>query len=301
MRKRRWVIPAVALALAAMTTLAIVGFLQGLRRQVAVEKPVELGPVIVAKTAIGMRKVVPVDALELRQVPVAAIHPQAGRRVEDVVNRVAMAPIVPDEQVLLSKLAPAGLNVGLAYILPKDKRAMTIAVSEVIGVAGFVFPGDRVDVVGTVTLDDVGFTKIMLQDVEVLAIAQKVEQKPGEEPRVTTSATVALTPEQTEVLAQIDNSGKVRLALRPYGVSDVVLTSGMTVEAALGGASHPPVSVKSGKAGAASIRNAVASAVARVRPARRTLPPRAAAAASSHSRAHAVELWRGTEKSILRF
>lgn len=232
--KRRWMIPVVSAVLALVTTLAVTGYLQSLRRQVAVVTPVKTEAVVFAKTNIAERRVVSGDVLELRQVPVTAIHPRAARQMEEVANRVAVAPIFADEQVLVTKLAPLGVNVGLSFVLPKDKRAMTIAVNEVIGVAGFVFPGDRVDVVGTVTVKDVSFTKMVLQGVEVLAIAQKVEQKPGEEPRVTTSATLALTPDQTEVLAQIDNSGKVRLALRPYGVAEKVQTAGMTVEAALG-------------------------------------------------------------------
>ncbi len=244
--KRRWVIPVVSAALALVTTLAVTGYLQSLRRQVAVVTPVKTEAVVFAKSNIAERRVVSGDVLELRQVPVTAIHPQAVRDIKDAANRVAVAPLYADEQVLGPKLALPGVNVGLAYVLPKDKRAMTIAVNEVIGVAGFVFPADRVDVVGTVTVNDVSFTKMVLQGVEVLAIAQKVEQKPGEEPRVTTSATLALTPDQTEVLAQVDNSGKVRLALRPYGVVEKVQTAGMTVEAALGRkAPQPATAVRS--------------------------------------------------------
>ncbi len=232
--KRRWVIPILAAILAMVTTLAIIGYLQTLRRQTAVVAPVQTEAVVFARTNIADRTVVRADALELRQVPVTAIHPQAARHLEEVANRVVVAAIVADEQVLLSRLAPPGVNVGLAYTLPKDKRAMTIALNEVIGVAGFVFPGDHVDVVGTVTLNDVSFTKIVLQNVEVVAIAQKVETKPGEEPRVTTSATLALTPDQAEVLAQIDTSGKVRLALRPYGVTNQAQTTGKTIQTAVG-------------------------------------------------------------------
>src|SRR3989304_3732517 len=163
------------------------------------------------------RWVLPVVAVALALVTTLAAQPAAARRIEDVVNRVAVVPIYPDEQVLSSKLAPIGVSVGLSYVLPKDKRALTLAVNEVIGVAGFIFPGDHVDVVGTVTENEASFTKIVLQNVEVVALAQKVEQKPGEDPKVTTSATLALTPEQVETLPQIANTGKVRLALRPSG------------------------------------------------------------------------------------
>lgn len=292
--RRRWVIPVVAVALALVTTLAVIGYLQRLRQGAAVVAPVETKAVVFARVDVAERKVVGADILELRQLPITAIHPQAARKVEDVVNRVALAPIFADEQVLLNKLALPGVNVGLSYVLPKTKRAMTIAVNEVVGVAGFVFPGDRVDVLGTVTAGDANtnFTKIVLQDVEVLAIAQKVEQKQGEEPTVKTSATLALTPDQAEVLTQIDNSGKVRLALRPYGVSDQVRTTGKTTEAALGRAGPQPAAVKA----------AVASAVTRASSTRKRVSPTGSPIpAASTAIASSVEVWRGTAKSTVRF
>jgi pilus assembly protein CpaB len=280
--------PVVAVAMALVTTLAVIGYLQRVRQEAAVVAPVKTEAVVFAKTNIGERKVLTADALELRQLPASAIHPQAARRLQDAANRVTVAPIFADEQVLLNKLAPAGVIVGLSYVLPKTKRAMTLAVNEVIGVAGFVFPGDRVDVVGTVTEGDTSFTKIVLQDVEVVAIAQKVEQKPGEEAKVTTSATLVLTPDQVETLAQIDNSGKVRLALRPYGVSEQVRTSGKSVAAVLG---------RSPQA-APVLQAAVANTVASLRPAYR---PRALRPASTPpappARVYSVDVWRATTKT----
>jgi pilus assembly protein CpaB len=174
-------------------------------------------------------------------------------------------------------------------VLAKDKRALTIAVNEVVGVAGFVFPGDRVDVLGTVKVDDENFTKIILQSVEVLAIAQKVEQKPGEEPRVTTSATLALDPQQAEALAQIDNSGKLRLALRPYGVTERIQTAGMTLEAALGRRPAPVRVVSS----AQPVRTST------TRPVRRpaVAPPPPLPAAVNRT----VEVWRATQKTMVTF
>ncbi len=294
--RRKWIIPVAAAALALVTTLAVIGYLQSLQQRVAVVPPLKTEAVVVAKANIPERKVVSVDFLELRQLPATAIHPLAARRLEEVTNRVAVAPMFAGEQVLMNKLAPAGITVGLSYVLPKDKRAMTIAVNEVIGVAGFVFPGDRVDVVGTVTLNDKSLTKIVLQDVEVMAIAQKVEQKPGEDPRVTTSATLALAPEQAEVLAQVDNNGKVRLALRPYGSTDRVQTAGMSIEAALGRQpAQPAAPAKGVSSGAASTSRPARKATA-ITPAARPAAP-AVAAASVYS----VELWRATEKTTVRF
>jgi pilus assembly protein CpaB len=282
--KRRWVIPVFAAALAVVTTLAILAYLQGLKRPVAVVPQVRTETVVFARTDIAQRRVISPDQLEVRQVPVTAIHPRAARRVEDVANRVALAPIFADEQVLTTMVAPAGVNAGLSYVLPKDMRAMTIAVNEVVDVAGFVFPGDRVDIIGTVTVKDNNLSKIFLQNVVVLAVAQKVDQKPGEEPKVTTSATVALTPEQAETLAQVDNSGRLRLALRPTGVTAEVQTAGKTTEAALG---LRPMAQVAAAAGPASSK-----------PTRTGLP---IVLGFGPAPEEPVELWRGTEKSTVHF
>ncbi len=290
--RRRWVIPVVSAVLALITTVVVVRYLQTLRQQVTVVAPVKTEAVVFARTSIVQRQVIGADAIEIRQIPAAAVHPQAVRRIEDVAGRVAVAPIFADEQVLTAKLAPAGVNAGLSYVLPKDKRAMTIGVNEVVGVAGFVFPGDRVDVVATVNANNINLTKIVLQDVEVVAIAQKVDQKPGEEPRVTTSATLALTPEQTEVLAQIDNNGRVRLALRPRGVTDRVQTAGQTVEAALGRVPTIVAAVP-----ATSVRAAERPQPRRAIPAVVSVPPAPSRAPAVYS----VDLWRATEKSTVRF
>jgi len=279
--QRRWVLPVVAAMLALVTTLAIVQYLQGLRPQVTVTQPIRTEPVVVAKIDIAGRAVITADQVELRQIPFNAVHPKAARRIEDVVNRVALSRIYMDQQVIGTALAPVGVNAGLSYVLPQDKRALTIPVNEVVDVAGFVFPGDRVDVIGTVSEKDQTLSKIFLQDIPVLAVAQTVEQKPGEPAHVTTSATLALTPDQAEKLTQIDNSGKVRLALRPAGSTAEVETVAKTTEAALGTRSGPVPTL------------VLASGPT---PVRRSALPVVIPQAS-----HTVEIWRGTTKSTLSF
>lgn len=285
--ERKWIVPVVSVVLAAVTTGVIVGYLQSLRR-VAVATPERTEAVVFARSAIAERKIVRADVLEIRMIPASAAHPQAARRIDDVANRVAVAAIFAEEQVLLPKLATPGVSVGLSYVLAKDKRAMTIAVNEVIGVAGFVFPGDHVDVVGTVRGggDDLNMTKIVLQNVEVLAIAQKVDQKPGEDPRVTTSATLAVTPEQAETLAQIDNNGRVRLALRPHGVTEHVTTTGKTIAGALGRASAVAVARPAPAKPAPAARRPAARAVTATAPAARPA-------------VHTVEIWRATTRTTV--
>ncbi len=283
----RWVLPVIAAVLALVTTLAIMQYLAGLRRQVNVVQPIKLESVVVAKTAIAGRSVVNGNQVELRQIPVMAIQPQAARRTEDVVGRVALSPIYADQQVILNALAPMGVNAGLSFALPSDKRALTIPVNEVIDVAGFVFPGDRVDVIGTVSEKDTSVSKIFLQDIPVLAVAQTVEQKPGEQPHVTTSATLALTPDQAETLTQIDNNGKVRLALRPAGVNTQVQTSAKTTDVALGVPATPVP--------------APAALTSPPPPAVPPLPVVIPQQPATMRELHVVEIWRATQKSTVSF
>src|ERR1700730_16119519 len=106
---RRWLVPFFAAALAVVTTFAILSYLQGMRRPVAVLSQVRTESAVFAKTDIAQRRVISPDQLELRQVPFTAIHPRAARRLQDVANRVALAPIFADQQLLSTMVAPAGV------------------------------------------------------------------------------------------------------------------------------------------------------------------------------------------------
>jgi Flp pilus assembly protein CpaB len=279
---RRWVVPALALILALVTTAVVVGYLQTLQHRVTVAPSVAMTDVVVARRTIPTRHVIGAADLEVRQVPATAVHPKALHNVGEGLNRVAVTEIFEGEQVISDMVAPADVGASLSYVVPKGMRAMTIAVNEVVDVAGFVAPGDRVDVVGTVTMPGgQETTRIFLQNALVLAIAQQPDQKPGQPPKVTTSVTLALTPEQIEALTEIDNSGKVRLALRPAGVSGTVETRGQTIVSALNGLAPAPRSV-------AAVRSAP---VIIVRPA-----PVVAPAPSQ-----TIEIWRSTQKQTVTF
>jgi Flp pilus assembly protein CpaB len=279
---RRWVVPALALILALVTTAVVVGYLQTLQHRVTVAPSVAMTDVVVARRTIPTRHVIGAADLEVRQVPATAVHPKALHNVGEGLNRVAVTEIFEGEQVISDMVAPADVGASLSYVVPKGMRAMTIAVNEVVDVAGFVAPGDRVDVVGTVTMPGgQETTRIFLQNALVLAIAQQPDQKPGQPPKVTTSVTLALTPEQIEALTEIDNSGKVRLALRPAGVSGTVETRGQTIVSALNGLAPAPRPV-------AAVRSAP---VIIVRPA-----PVVAPAPSQ-----TIEIWRSTQKQTVTF
>jgi pilus assembly protein CpaB len=219
--------------------------------------------------------------LKVVHVPASAVHARALHEVPQGVNRVAVTEIFEGQQVISDMLAPADVGASLSYVVPKGMRAVTIAMNEVADVAGFVAPGDRVDIVGTAAAGGPETSRIFLQNALVLAAAQQADQKPGQAPRVTTSVTLALTPEQVEALTAIDNSGKVRLALRPAGTSGIVETRGQTTLSALNWLAGPAPVV-------------AASTI-------RTVPVIVRVPAPAPVPSQTVEIWRGGQKQTVQF
>lgn len=173
--------------------------------------------VVVASRAIPSRTRVERDALRLMEVPVEHVHPDSIRKVEDVAGRITRGEILPGEQVLEGRLYDRDERPGMSFIIPEGKRAVTIAVNEVLGVAGFINTGDFVDVLGTFDGGVAGedLTTTVLQHVQVLAVAQQMERTGDEKPKVTTTVTLAVTPKEAEKVTFAEERGRLRLALRP--------------------------------------------------------------------------------------
>ena len=135
-------------------------------------------------------------------------------------GRVLRYPLVAGEVILESKLAPQGTPGGLAGIIQNDKRAVTVKVDEASGVAGFVNPGNRVDVVLTLAKNeykDDPITQVVLQNILVLGKGQDIEQpKGGEKPKIVPTVTLEVTPEEGERLALAAKEGQITLALRGW-------------------------------------------------------------------------------------
>ncbi len=147
-------------------------------------------------------------------------------------------PIVADR--LFSGVKTAGM---LPLLIPAGMRAMSVPVDEVSDIAGFVLPGAHVDILVSITdksTNSEPFTKIVLQNVEVLAVAQEIEEA-KDEPKVVKVITVLVTPEEAERLSLASHDGTLRLALRNYEDKKVVMTSGSNVSSMLRGGAAPPV------------------------------------------------------------
>lgn len=144
-------------------------------------------------------------------------------------GRVVRTPLVRGELVLESKLAPVGASGGLSGIISEGKRAITVKVNEVIGVAGFALPGNVVDVLVNANDDDrKPFSKLVLEKILVLAVAQDVGRD-GTKPKVVTAVTLEVTPEEAEILDLSRGIGTLSLVLRNQVDDKYVETSGRRI------------------------------------------------------------------------
>jgi pilus assembly protein CpaB len=206
---------------------------------------------IVAKTALPVKPtasvvvadvdIAPGTALAGRMLSVSTwprdiIPSKAVKTTQELEGRVVQVHIDRGEPILLSKLAPEGTAAGLGGLLEPDKLAVTVKTNEVSGVAGFINPGDRVDVlVDLVTPGSGGehFSKIILQNLKVLSKGQIWEQTGEKKPKVVNTVTLEVSPKQAEVLNLASFQGKIRLALRnqlnrAHFATSGVVTSQMT-------------------------------------------------------------------------
>ncbi len=183
-------------------------------------KAVTMQHIVVASVPIqlGTR----VDANNLRLISWPADEPVIGMftRIEDCVNRALITAVAANELILENKLAPKEAGAGLPATIPDGMRALSVAVNEVVGVAGFVIPGTMVDVLvtgklpGTSRGGDENITRTILENVRVLAAGQKVEVDREGKPQTVPVITLLVSPSDAGKLAMASTEGKIQLALR---------------------------------------------------------------------------------------
>src|SRR6516164_1040079 len=186
-------------------------------KQATTVKPVATQSLVVAAAPLqlGTR----LDASNLRVISWPVNQPVAGMftRIEDCANRAVITNLAENEPVLESKLAPKESGAGLPATIPEGMRAVSVAVNEVVGVAGFVIPGTMVDVLVTGQMQGQGNSKItrtILENVRVLAAGQKIEQDREGKPQTVPVITLLVTPDEATKLTMGATEGKIQLALR---------------------------------------------------------------------------------------
>jgi pilus assembly protein CpaB len=149
-----------------------------------------------------------------------------------IAGRVLRHSLSAGEPITEIALLPKGSDAGLVSVITHNLRAVSVKVDAIIGVAGFVTPGSRVDVLATLQQDGSSkhsISKVILQNIPVLAIDQKMEEVKNGEPELVSVVTLEVTPEQAEQLTYSAHEGRLQLALRSPADSDIATTAGVGV------------------------------------------------------------------------
>ena len=212
-------------------------------------------PVVVAAADLQIGAEIKVDDVQVMQFPQGKIPEGSFSNANEVVGRGLIVPVVKNEPILSAKLSSKEAGAGLPPVIPTGMRAVSVRVNEVIGVAGYVLPGTRVDVVATAspTAQFVDTTsKVVLANVQVLTAGTRMEQDTdGGKPMQVTVVTLLVTPEQAETLALASTEGKIQLALRNPLDQGAPQTPGIRPAVLLGMARGPAPAQRSASAATA--------------------------------------------------
>jgi len=195
-------------------------------RQRETEKQKRLTTVVIAKKDIASGATLDEKSVKEETIRKDLLQPSAATSISRVEGLVTIAPIAKGEQVQLNKLSSSGREMSLSAKVPKDKRAFTIPVDNISSVGGMIRPSDHVDILGMVPIPTMGAdgkqmmmmsTVPLFQDVLVLAVGQEFATVTGAEKaekKISSNITLALAPEEVNILAFVQEQGKIRLVLR---------------------------------------------------------------------------------------
>jgi len=195
-------------------------------------------PVVVASTDLDVGAEITRDDIRIIDWPSTSVPQQAIGDPKEVVGRGLVLPVIQNEPILPMKLASKDAGSGLPPAIPPGLRAVSVRVNEVIGVAGYVLPGTRVDVLATVNPTGQGgdvTSKVILTNVQVLAAGTKIERDvSNNKPMPVNVVTMLVAPEESERLTLAATEGKIQLALRNPLDTGATNTPGIKPAALLG-------------------------------------------------------------------
>jgi len=260
--------------------------------------------VVIATRPLGVGYTLDRHSVTLRGVPERLYPAGAFSRIEDVLDRSVIGAIQADEALVEARLAIRGSGMGLGPLIPPGMRAISVRVNDVVGVAGFVLPGMRVDVLvtGKPPNRSDSETQTVLQSITVLSAGQTIQADGRSQPITTPVVTLLVTPAQAEALTLANNEGHIQLVLRNSTDQTAVATHGRRLNELYG---TPPVVAGAAVAPAVVPENDTPRRVRRAAghlPARAAGPAagsplgnRAAAAAAEPDR---MTIFRGAVKKI---
>src|SRR5262245_63560796 len=196
--------------------VASFGAYQTIRRIPVREVEVPHSYVVAAKRPIAVGARVATSDVTLVAWPDRNMIPGSFSKIEDVVDRGIIAAVLENEPVTEAKLAPREGGAGLPPTIPHGMRAISVRVNEVVGVAGFVVPGTRVDVFVTLKQGNDNATRIVVSNVQVLTAGTRYDQDKSKngEPIPSSVVTLLLTPEDAQRVVLATTEGALMLTLR---------------------------------------------------------------------------------------
>jgi pilus assembly protein CpaB len=206
---------------------------------------------VVAVRPLTVGALVTKDDVKVLPWPAAGVVPGSFSSVDQVTNRGVIASVAENEPLTESKLAKPGTGAGLPPTITEGMRAISVRVNEVVGVAGFVVPGTRVDVLVSLKQNDDTITRVVVGNVQVLTAGTRFDQESAQKegkPIPTTVVTLLVTPEDAEKIALAADEGRIMLTLRNPLDQEPTNSIGVRRAALLGPAAPPPViKVKEGR------------------------------------------------------
>jgi pilus assembly protein CpaB len=200
------------------------------------QQPGGAGRIVVAAGDINLGQRLTPEMLKLVEWPADSVPKGAFTDLQKLAGRVLKSSVLLGEPVSETKLAPTGTLGGLSALIAEGKRAITVRVNDVVGVAGFALPGNYVDIIVSTQKDappgvsaarETNISKIVLERILVLAVAQEVSRDETK-PKVVNAVTLEVTPEQAEKLDLARSVGTLSLVLRNQIDPQPVQTSGAT-------------------------------------------------------------------------
>jgi pilus assembly protein CpaB len=212
MQSKRILTLVIAASVVALLFLLVVSRFQG------EGKPEQTVLVVTAAQDIPSGKAMVAEQLKLMKLPKGAVVPAGiALRVEAMIGRVPRSPVKINQIILESMLYSPDSTAGLAFSISPGKRAITLNVNEVSGVAGFVVPGSYVDFLyGSKDPASHSRSRVILQNILVLAVAQDRTQGGDGKPKLVPSVTVEVSPQEAEVLDTARQTGNINLMLRNH-------------------------------------------------------------------------------------
>ncbi len=257
MRMTRRLAIVIAVVCGLLAALLTYYYLSKLQQQAA---PIEAAKTVQLVTPlhdITAGTIIRSEMLGTMERPADEVPAGAVRSVAQLVGQAGLVDLLADQPITSAQVQ---FPTRLSYSVPEGMRAVTVAIDPVVGVAGFLEPGDRVDVIATFEIGEVTITRTVLQNIKLLALgttatAAKPKRPPaeGEEAEVEAAgkeqpnATLAVDPEQAQTLILSDARGKLRLALRgkfeeqyiPLAATDTAEVIGEEFEEALAALERP--------------------------------------------------------------